>query len=463
MKKKTVANIIMVSAVVLTVIAGIFFAAHTKGRFDPVKEDTAYLTDRRGIVTLERDGVAFIVSDETTLRAGDLVTCEGGGTVGIALGDDRVHLGRGAEVRVVSPDISSPELEVLRGEAFADTRSALTLSFGGRRAVLSDCVASLSVRAGAESLSVFCGSTEFAASGEIAEWTGGALSTRKCPIESLNDFTIARLREAGAARDVCFSPDELDALEASRAAEKLEVGTKDVVLSLDEDETAAPPDEIRSAETTGASEENGTSEQTEEYDVTPVVTPDYRETERGGADRSDETSAPDKTPKEGGKTDDRRAAEDAQTTDTDADIPDEAPKETKLLCTVTIRCDTILSNFDMLPAEKAEFVPDSGCILPAVTLEIAEGESAFDVLRRACEGVGVRLEYSYTPLYESYYVEGIGGIYEFDCGPESGWMYKIDGWFPNYGASEYRLSGGESIVWCYTCTGLGADVGDGGW
>ncbi|MBQ1503478.1 MAG: DUF4430 domain-containing protein, partial [Clostridia bacterium] len=39
-----------------------------------------------------------------------------------------------------------------------------------------------------------------------------------------------------------------------------------------------------------------------------------------------------------------------------------------------------------------------------------------------------------------------------------GWLYKVNGTKPNYGASEYRLSGGESIVWCYTCHGLGADV-----
>ena len=33
-------------------------------------------------------------------------------------------------------------------------------------------------------------------------------------------------------------------------------------------------------------------------------------------------------------------------------------------------------------------------------------------------------------MYNSYYVEGIGNLYEFDCGSESGWMYKVNGWFP---------------------------------
>ena len=48
---------------------------------------------------------------------------------------------------------------------------------------------------------------------------------------------------------------------------------------------------------------------------------------------------------------------------------------------------------------------------------------------------------------------------EFDCGFESGWMYKVNGWFPNYGCSAYTLQGGEEIVWAYTCVGLGMDLG----
>ncbi len=45
-------------------------------------------------------------------------------------------------------------------------------------------------------------------------------------------------------------------------------------------------------------------------------------------------------------------------------------------------------------------------------------------------------------MYNSYYVEGIGNLYEFDCGSESGWMCKVNGWFPNYGCSSYTLSDG---------------------
>ena len=132
-------------------------------------------------------------------------------------------------------------------------------------------------------------------------------------------------------------------------------------------------------------------------------------------------------------------------------------------CTVTIVCDTILDNWDKLEVAKQEFVPDDGVILATVKVPFAQGETAFDTLVRACQAYDIQLEYSWTPLYDSYYIEGINHIYEFDCGSESGWMYKVDGWSPNYGCSSFVLQGGENIVWCYTCVGLGVDVGGSGW
>ena len=129
-------------------------------------------------------------------------------------------------------------------------------------------------------------------------------------------------------------------------------------------------------------------------------------------------------------------------------------------CTITIVCPTIFDNLDSLNAEKAPFVPKDGTILPSTQVTFTEGETVFDVLRRVCDAAQLQIEYSYTPLYESYYVEGINHLYEFDCGPESGWMFKVNEWFPNYGCSAYTLKDGDDIVWCYTCTGLGADVGE---
>ncbi|MBS5645235.1 MAG: DUF4430 domain-containing protein, partial [Clostridiales bacterium] len=92
-------------------------------------------------------------------------------------------------------------------------------------------------------------------------------------------------------------------------------------------------------------------------------------------------------------------------------------------------------------------------------LEFEEGETVFDVLKRACSRAGIQMEYSWTPVYNSYYVEGINHLYEFDCGNQSGWMYQVNGWYPNYGCSAYTLKDGDAIVWRYTCKGYGADLG----
>lgn len=136
------------------------------------------------------------------------------------------------------------------------------------------------------------------------------------------------------------------------------------------------------------------------------------------------------------------------------------PGQEDNICTITIVCDTILDNTKNLNEEKAPFVPKDGTILPKTQVSFSEGDTVFEVLNKVCEAAGIQIEYSYTPMYESYYIEGINHLYEFDCGPDSGWMYKVDEWFPNYGCSSYTLQNGQDIVWCYTCNGLGADVGE---
>ena len=153
---------------------------------------------------------------------------------------------------------------------------------------------------------------------------------------------------------------------------------------------------------------------------------------------------------------DRRKAQLETTAPTESEGP--SPEEMTMNCRIRILCDTILDNMDKLDPAKTPYVPEDGIILD-VEIPFAPGETVIDVLKRTCEQNDLHIEYSWTPLYDSYYVEGINQIYEFDCGPESGWMYKVNGWFPNYGCSDYELSGGEEIVWCYSCVGLGTDVG----
>ena len=133
-------------------------------------------------------------------------------------------------------------------------------------------------------------------------------------------------------------------------------------------------------------------------------------------------------------------------------------KKKSYTCTFSIECSTILNNLKDLDPDKRELVPSNGVILKPTKVTFYEGESVFDVLQRVCKEKGIHLESSWTPIYNSAYVEGIHNLYEFDCGALSGWMYRVDGWYPNYGCSRYQLKDGEKVEWRYTCD-LGKDVG----
>ena len=127
-------------------------------------------------------------------------------------------------------------------------------------------------------------------------------------------------------------------------------------------------------------------------------------------------------------------------------------------CTLSISCEKILENMDMCNPEKVELVPEDGWLLEPTTVTFYEGESVFNVLQRTCKQQGIHMEFEDTPMYHSAYIEGIGNLYEFDVGELSGWMYSVNGWFPNYGCSRYQLQNGDVICWVYTCD-LGKDVG----
>ena len=130
----------------------------------------------------------------------------------------------------------------------------------------------------------------------------------------------------------------------------------------------------------------------------------------------------------------------------------------KLTCTLEVRCDTLLGKLDQMTPEKAALVPENGILLETVELEFNSGESVFDVFRKVLREEKIHFEYVDASAYDSVYIEGIGNIYEFDCGPQSGWMYSVNGVHPGLGCSSYTLADGDVIVFHYTCD-LGADLG----
>jgi len=129
-------------------------------------------------------------------------------------------------------------------------------------------------------------------------------------------------------------------------------------------------------------------------------------------------------------------------------------------CTISICLSTIFDNIENLDPEKKELLPSDGYVLKETVVSFSEGESVFDVLYSACKDNKIHFEFVHTPVYDSAYIEGINNIYEFDCGELSGWMYKVNGWFPSYGCSRYLVQDGDKIEWIYSCD-LGRDIGAG--
>ncbi len=135
-------------------------------------------------------------------------------------------------------------------------------------------------------------------------------------------------------------------------------------------------------------------------------------------------------------------------------------KAVKKRCTILISCATLLNNMDKLDEDDRELVPSDGWILKKKTVTIKNGDTVFDILKRVCKNNDIHMEYTITPVYNSAYIEGIGNIFEFSAGANSGWMYRVNGKFPNYGCSRYDVKSGDIIEWMYTCN-LGYDIGGG--
>ena len=125
-------------------------------------------------------------------------------------------------------------------------------------------------------------------------------------------------------------------------------------------------------------------------------------------------------------------------------------------CTVSISCTTVLDNWDK-PSGQAFHRP-----VERYHPRHRDGRAAggrHRVFRPAARGE--RLQYPdgvfRLALYQTTYIEGLGNLYEKDCGARSGWMFAVNGVFPNYGASDCTVQDGDSIRWLYTCD-LGSDL-----
>ncbi|RUS47126.1 S-layer homology domain-containing protein [Cohnella sp. AR92] len=99
-----------------------------------------------------------------------------------------------------------------------------------------------------------------------------------------------------------------------------------------------------------------------------------------------------------------------------------------------------------------------GYVLDPASVELYGGDTVWSVLQRELDARNIEYSYAWTDKYDSVYLQSIAGDGEFDHGSGSGWMYSVNGKYPNYGASNYTLKNGDRVQWRYT-TNLGEDLG----
>lgn len=116
----------------------------------------------------------------------------------------------------------------------------------------------------------------------------------------------------------------------------------------------------------------------------------------------------------------------------------------------SIECNTIKD-------EAKDNMYKTGILFKDNDLVIYEDETVYDVMVRLQKDKKITMDAEYSELYNSSYVKGLFGLYEFDYGDLSGWIYHVGDIEPSVGCSEWTVKDGDIVRWLYT-KDLGRDL-----
>lgn len=118
---------------------------------------------------------------------------------------------------------------------------------------------------------------------------------------------------------------------------------------------------------------------------------------------------------------------------------------------VLAECSAALDNMERIDesVNTADVIPADGVVLEYCEVWLPEGATAFDALTTAARQQRVRVDGSGT-VY-GVYVSAIGHIAEFGFGDMSGWLYCVNGEYPEMSCGSYKLSDGDAVEFHYTC------------
>jgi hypothetical protein len=120
-----------------------------------------------------------------------------------------------------------------------------------------------------------------------------------------------------------------------------------------------------------------------------------------------------------------------------------SPEQTDKTVHVKIICTNAV-NYGV----KGVNLPANG-IMADCEVPYTEGMTGMDALKAAAKLKGIEVDESHG------YVRGIGGLYEKDCSGSSGWLYNVNGEYPNVSCDKYKLNENDTMTFIYT-----AEAGD---
>ncbi|WP_288530565.1 DUF4430 domain-containing protein [uncultured Secundilactobacillus sp.] len=93
-------------------------------------------------------------------------------------------------------------------------------------------------------------------------------------------------------------------------------------------------------------------------------------------------------------------------------------------------------------------------IMQATNVQFKNGDVVSTVLKDVAKTKHVAVAYQGSG--GTTYIRGISGLFEFDRGSGSGWLYSVNNKFPGFSSGKYTVKNGDRIQWLYT-ENLGKD------
>lgn len=95
-------------------------------------------------------------------------------------------------------------------------------------------------------------------------------------------------------------------------------------------------------------------------------------------------------------------------------------------------------------------------ILPETDLAISPGDTVLDASIKAFQQFNIPFEIA--GFGKDAYILSIANITQYQDGPQSRWLYNVDGEYPAMSPAEYPLKADSRLEWIYTTDG-GKDIG----